>query len=484
MLNNVKGPKSKRGVNEMMKRIAIVLALALALTIAFAGVALAEQKSVGPGVGTGTGTVPGVNPSGYAGTTDTSYVTGAAYNSPGPSYPVNNGTIYIPSDNVSKGGTTRIHTNFTKNTDACAACHATHTGVGGKLLQWETTTRTCVACHDGTVTGTYNVIGGYIGATSSRTKGGLFAPEVAGSDWSRHAVFDSVKTNAAPGGARYTTAADDSKGKWTSDFSCASCHSPHGQGGNARLLNPDPNGAATLNKQSNFTLTPIDTVTFVAYNGAAASGNEYTWIKGYPYSVSTQVYANGALQSSGYTINNTAGYTVVTFTAAPTQPVTANFVPSVRVKMAVSGFLTAGESVTYKSGINQFCGTCHTDYNTESTAGNSTTRSDEHAYGYYTSAYRHQVGMTWSTAVDGLKFEGGSNNGTVVCLTCHVAHGTNRDYRLGALSGVDGGYWTASTVVEARGDGKSALKRKPNMGTCETCHQKGAGNEGYAANSQ
>ncbi|MCL5046698.1 MAG: hypothetical protein M1598_07925, partial [Actinobacteria bacterium] len=111
---------SKRGANGKMKRISFVLVLALALTIAFAGVALAEQKSTGDAT---------KSVSGYQATTDTSYVTGAAYNSPGPSYPTTGNGIYIPSDNVANGGTTRIHTNFNKNTDACAACHATHTGV-------------------------------------------------------------------------------------------------------------------------------------------------------------------------------------------------------------------------------------------------------------------------------------------------------------------------------------------------------------------
>ncbi len=461
--------RSMRGANETMKRMSFVLVLALAITIAFAGVALAEQKST---------TNATYSVSGYSASTDTTYVTGAAYNSPGPSYPTSSG-IYLPSDNIANGGTTRIHTNFQKNTDACAACHATHTGVGGKLLQWETTTRTCVACHDGTVAGTYNVMGGFIGATGARTMGGLFPASTAGSDWSRHAVFDSVVNNAAPGGARYLTAIDDTKGKWTTSFSCASCHSPHGQGGNARLLSPDPNGAATLNKQSNFNLTSIDNVTFVAYNGTAASGNEYTWIKGYPYSVSTQVYAAGILQSTGYTVDNTAGYTVVKFTAAPTQPVTANFIPSVRVKMGITNFLQATESVAYKGGVNAFCGACHTDYNTAAVS-----KSGETLSGYYTQAYRHKVGMTWYSPVEGLKFENGTGSGSVVCLTCHVAHGTNKDYRLGTLSGIEGGYWTAATVGETRGDGKSALKRKPNMGTCETCHQKGAGNQGYAANSQ
>lgn len=468
------------------ERLPFALVTALIAVFAIAGAALAEQKTTGPGTGDGSGAVGGLSVSGYSATTNTDYITGTSYTSATTSYPVVTGIGL--HDGIQGGcagchdthGDVRghLHTNFKKSTETCALCHSTHTGVGAKLLQWETTTRACVACHDGTLGLTYNVMQGYIATTGSRTFGGLFPPDTS-PDWSRHAVFDSVKINAAPGGARYVSVLDDSKGKWTTDFGCASCHSPHGQGGNARLLNPDPNGVASLNKKSNFLLTPIDLLTFVAYNGAAASGNEFTWIKGYPYDVLTKVYANGILQTSGYTVDNSAGYTVVRFAQAPDQPVTANFVPSVRVRMSIANFLNGNETVTYRSGINQFCGACHPDYNTETVSSPGQTPS-----GYYTSAYRHQVGMIWSTPVEGLKFEGGGSSGTVVCLTCHVAHGTDKGYRLSTLAGIEGGYWTSATVAEARGNGKSALKRKPNMGTCETCHQKGPGSQGYNADSQ
>ena len=42
--------------------------------------------------------------------------------------------IYLP--NETNPASYRIHSNYAKNTDACASCHATHTAVGDSLLQW------------------------------------------------------------------------------------------------------------------------------------------------------------------------------------------------------------------------------------------------------------------------------------------------------------------------------------------------------------
>ncbi len=409
-------------------------------------------------------------------------------------------TLYYPADPV----TNRIHSQYQANTDACASCHATHTAVGPALLQWADVNDACLACHDGTVTSTYNVDNGYIANTSARTLGGLFLMDNNGStpegtnSLSRHGVSASTTTSAAPGGG----SVDDEWGKWAStEFTCAACHSPHGQGGNARILNPDPNGLALAKKIKGFTLTDTgDTVTFVAYVAYVTAevydfhrlgytpGDMFTWIEGYPYSKDTKVYVDGDEQpSSAYTIDNSSGYTKVVFDTAPTGAVTADFVPAVRVAMAVTNYLQSNESVAYKRGINAFCGSCHLDYNTanagrwnaNASKPNQYSGSGEVLTGIYREAYRHQVGYKSSVAKQPpLKFENNSVTGenTVVCLTCHVAHG------------VDEGWWVdMSNVPEADAteqQGSSALKRQPNMGVCETCHQKGAGNGGYAANTQ
>jgi len=385
---------------------------------------------------------------------------------------------YIPADG------SKIHSNYQKNTDACAACHATHTGVGASLLQWADVNATCFACHDGTVTTTYNVVGGQIGGTGAITSGGLFG---IGTETylSTHGVAASLKTNSAPGGANGATPVADAYGDWTIDFTCAGCHTPHGQGGNARILSADPNGVQTAKApgqgtNAKETLTATD-ATYTIYK--ASQGY---WLHGYPYSTKTKIYVNGVAQTTGFTINYELGQ--VTFAPALTvsDVVTASYVPALRVTMDVANFLTATETVTYKSGINTFCGACHTDYNTQSVTDPVTGKphgSAEVLSGHYTSAYRHQVGYEYGgyAGIQGLKFQ---DNGlgvqkVVVCLTCHVAHGTDQAYWVSSLANADKkadgtAYWTTTTATELAGS--SALKRKPNMATCESCHKKGFGN--------
>ncbi len=447
---------------------------------------------------------------------------GTGYQSPtgflGPGLGTEGTNIVIPADPA----TNRIHSQYTKNTNACASCHVAHTAVGADLLQWSDPNATCLACHDGTVTATYDVDKGFLpGSTTARTAGGLFNLTVAEGvyDQSRHAVTASLNTAAAPGGAG-SSAPNDSNGTWTEAFECVSCHSPHGQGGNARILSPDPNGlsvskrvpvntdgswgtAYTTSPYKGFTMTAdaADTSgkTFLAVVPAAGDhqlgykpGEKYTFIRGYPYSKLTKVYVNAVAKTEtvDFTFDNSAGYTKVVFTTAPatTDTVTADFVPALRVKMSYTGYLTSTESISYKGGLNAFCGACHTDYNTATAAlwnvrgdlqyhGSATTLT-----GTYKQAYRHQVGYNYSAAVNGayngLKFE----TKTVVCLTCHVAHGTNDQYWVDSLAGADSGFWTSTTAVETMGS--SVLKRKPNMGVCETCHKKGDGNQGYLINTQ
>jgi hypothetical protein len=72
-----------------------------------------------------------------------------------------------------------------------------------------------------------------------------------------------------------------------------------------------------------------------------------------------------------------------------------------------------------------------------------------------------------------MKFE----NGNMTCLTCHYAHGTSQDLWNATL---DNTFFEAPYVELA---GSSALKRAPNMGTCEACHGKKEGAEGYSANT-
>ena len=352
-----------------------------------------------------------------------------------------------------------IHSNYTSNTDACASCHATHIAVGSKLLKWVDSTTACLACHDGTVTSTYDVKAGQIGTTGAKTSGGKFGVTMHETGLSYHNVFDICATSAAPGGAE-TQAVADSYGVWNTPLNCIACHDPHGQGGNSRILNPDPNGIAMQNRVSGEILTEV--ITNVKYSAA-----KQNWIPGYPYASVTKIYAGPTGETAltaGYTINYATGEVEFSPALTGTNIVRADYVPGVSVKMEVMNKLAVNESVAYISGINKFCGACHTDYETSSHGSDS----GHTLTGVYRSAYRHGVGMLWDDKARGtnviaggvVKFENvADGKGTIMCLTCHYAHGTDDAF-------------VGGTTYDTGAFRFTALKRQVNMGVCETCHQK------------
>lgn len=416
-----------KGGRIMKHRIALEAVLCVIFLIAGAGTALAEMdKNTTPPLATG-----GTNGTGYVSPTVPEIMNDS------PTNPV-------------------IHSNYSANTDACASCHSTHTAVGAALLQWADTSTACMACHDGTVTTTYNVQEGEIVA-GVKTFGGLFGNggEVG---LSNHNISGSQTTSAAMGGSE-NAATKDAYGDWSTTFDCAACHTPHGQGGNDRILQADPNGIAMQNKVVGETLTLQSGTT---YKAAKAD-----WIAGYPYSAETKIFVGGVQQTTGFTIDYRNG--TVTFSSAPGGTVTADYVPGIQVEITVTNKLTSTEQVAYVSGMNQFCGACHTDYNTAKTEliVDGKTIAGQTLSGVYRKAYRHGVGMLWNDATHGtsvlsdgkLKFESISgSSGTVTCLTCHYAHGTDDDFAGGTT------YDTSRST---------ALKRQPNMAVCESCHQKG-----------
>ncbi|GAB6156055.1 hypothetical protein JCM17380_48070 [Desulfosporosinus burensis] len=116
-------------------------------------------------------------------------------------------------------GKQRTHGEYQNNTNSCASCHQTHTGASKKLLFKNGVYYTSTACHDGTL-GFYNVFA----SSSAGTFGGTMEGHA-----SVHMANGVVKTMSAPGGnSTGKDIEDNDLVNWTSEFTCASCHSPHG----------------------------------------------------------------------------------------------------------------------------------------------------------------------------------------------------------------------------------------------------------------
>ncbi len=430
-----------------MKKLSIILALALMMVSAFAAVAFADPD----------------HPTGTFGT-----------------------GIYLPADPA----TYPIHSSYTANTDACAACHNTHTGAGTALLQWDTSTQgvtaACMACHDGTVAKTYDVKNGVFTAnddnsTGHKNSGGLFAGYAGKTDSaSQHAAFGTNLIYSAPGGKG--SAGADAKGEWTSSekFGCASCHTPHGLGANKRILDPNPNWIQTggADPAGAGYVAPVQNETATAVTPGTVYKTAGRPILGYPYSKTTAVKVDNNPVTTGFKWSLDAnGDANLTFNPAisVSAVVTVSYTPALVVKMDIQNKLNSAESVQYVSGMNTFCGACHTDYNTSGVV-----KPHENLNGSYTSKTRHPVGFEKSTRAKlegrGLKFEQGANwasdEGVVMCLTCHYAHGVDQG-DVWAKTAVDTGI---AAYNNPEIGGSSKLKRLPNMATCEACHEKSVGN--------
>lgn len=147
-----------------------------------------------------------------------------------------------------------VHTDFQLNTNSCASCHMTHTAQSRRLLFRNGVYTTCTACHDGTL-GFLNV---FAAPTAENPFGGSKTAGTFGADMGRnasvHLANGAMKLSAAPGGnrANVTVTEDNGAGTWNADFTCGSCHGPHGSY-SIRLLHSNPNNIALRQRLSGTT---------------------------------------------------------------------------------------------------------------------------------------------------------------------------------------------------------------------------------------
>lgn len=428
-----------------MKKVLLVFALTLALVSAFAAVALADQ------------------------THDAVDTTAT------------NQGVYLPvdPDNLLATGYSAIHSDYTANTDACASCHSVHNAQEQDfLLQWSSTSVACKACHDGTITATYDVIGGTIADTLALTAGGNFAvTDGSIMSASEHGVFGNVLVSSAPGGKGAEdlglSAEDiealtpDQYGSWSAEetFSCASCHEPHGAAGNFRLLNPNPNLIMSQGRvqEHGATAPQVYGSTDVSMGAGDGAKKVFNFAKrpilaDFPIAVKV----NGSvIANTDYKIgfDGTTKIAYVEFDTAPaaSAAVTADYTPALTVDATFVGTkLTEDESIKYGAGMTQFCTACHTDYAGKRSSSQSV---------YDTANKYHHTGDRVNS--NGFIQLGNSVSGsTGSCLTCHYGHGVdqNRWAKTATATGI-------SAFNHAELDGSSALKRLPNMGVCEVCHR-------------
>ncbi len=122
----------------------------------------------------------------------------------------------------------------------------------------------------------------------------------------------------------------------------------------------------------------------------------------------------------------------------------------------------------WDTGTSDFCAACHDDYH-QTLAGQGSTLDG--------ASYTHRVDMTYdwdgnpnpeTTALDGLTLplaESGTNN-TVVCMTCHLPHGT-----AAVMTGFADGAFDPDGPQGPIPSGDSALLRLDNRGVCQVCHR-------------
>ena len=411
------------------------------------------------------------------------------------------------------GSTSNPHGNYLTNTEQCARCHNTHTGLSARLLKDTSVQRTCYVCHDGTQS-YYNVKAGtyWNGTADLSSLGGGFE---SGSGYtSTHLVDASNKPPGGAGSLLYLT--------------CVNCHNPHGRPStdNYRMIQKSVQGQAVtvtavltrLNGlSSNTDAGAAQTNIFTASNRAPATPDNreiasylsgisnlcgschgdyliYTSADTDPASGGTVHFRHrvgapltgGTPNPDGLVISyNSPGlYTILPTQGVPTGanirnhtftssasglPLNTTYTYVVTAVNYVDAAGTLGESTIGKAFAvttpalagpsgNYYTVTIYWDMIANAIGykvyrGNGATPA---SYDLLTAAPLPDNATSYTdtgAAPDTTKHPPGTSNATIMCLTCHYAHGTKAS-------------------VTALIGGSTKLRRLDNMGVCQNCHKK------------
>ena len=309
------------------------------------------------------------------------------------------------------------HGGYTGTTDACAGCHRTHTAPGPKLLV-SSNTALCLTCHGATATG-----------SSVDVESGIC----------RGTTAHSVQNHGLNSGGFTRAMQDTSLSGTPAAASVTSVHRVQGMPGYSSTAQAWGAGAVNTTSTPG---QPFDLYCTSCHDPHGARNYRLlrTTVNGKPVSV-TQTDETSKDYTAPHYYKPTAG----------------------------SG----------QWEIANLCGACHTRYVATASASGETSSTDA------IFAYRHRIEAPCGATLNGLSYTfpttlalpvsttaGGApttspDNRSMVCLTCHFAHGTTAT--MGKNSGAVA--WPGGATAP-NGNGRSSLLRLDNRGVCENCHSK------------
>lgn len=297
------------------------------------------------------------------------------------------------------------HGGYTATTDGCAGCHRAHTAIGPNLLVRGSTNELCATCHSSAGAGANtNVDDGY-----------------------------------------YLSTRDDSAGN----------------GDHGAANTPD--------------MAPLLGGGFVNYQGVPVTSNhapDGTDDQAWGYGVArglTAALLEGPLDCAAcHDPHGSPNYRIMNEQI--------NGV-AVAVQQVDEGAAKDYDSEQWGTGTSSVCAACHGAYHV-TRPGSGSDNSDDGAgnldYGGDISSFSHRVDMPYSYGANSnpetvgmsgyyLPLSESGTNDVVVCMTCHLPHGTSAQ-----MAGItDGAGLPGETAAT-----DSALLRIDNRGVCEVCHQK------------
>lgn len=404
-------------------------------------------------------------------------------------------------------GTQRTHGEYQNNTNSCASCHQTHTAAAKNLLFKSTVYDTCTACHDGTL-GFYNVFT----SSSAGTFGGT-----ADGNASMHLPNAALQVKAAPGGNR--AAADGTS--WAGEFTCASCHAPHGSYSD-RLLAYNPNNIAnTPASQGGLQLLTGPAVTadatslvstlptanasapaVVLYDvtssdatnyPAGATGNAlvvmklkndhgtYSWARDINPWVAGGEYGQPKFTRFLKNITSTSTTSDEAAKANQISGISVNYAKGFAYA-STDVFSTASKIVIARASFVKFVETSQLD----ATSGVNVTKVqfanyDDAGLGVQITQFcaachtDYQASSGSETGIWSKAFRHTTTSDNYTCLKCHYAHGTDVSVMLDAKNNTVASLTPTLGAAAAKAymmdkNPSSALKRYTNMSVCWECH--------------